>query len=198
MFAEMEAGLVDLVRNSQLKSRLAVIDTLPDDDEDNLVKRFAADAPAVYVVAGKPVKVADGNLVVSFGFACVARNARGHQDARRGDGLVIGMYQILEGVLGLAEHGRAGGYLWTVADVGFLNSDKLWSAGLTVGVVTVQTTVTMPAGIDESTLGDFITFHADFDIPPHEAAAEHQKWVQEPADYSTSKPELQDTLTIQS
>lgn len=53
------------------------------------------------------------------------------------------------------------------------------------------------AGIDFNALDDFRTFHADYDIPPHETAAEHQKWVQEPADYSTSQPELQDTLTIQ-
>lgn len=197
MFAEMEIGLVDLVKNSALKSRLNAVDTLPDGSEDNLVARFASDAPAVYVVAGKPINAGNGTLVVSFGFACVARNARGHDDARRGDGNVIGMYQIMEGVLGLAENANAGGYSWRVSDVGFMNSDKLWNAGLTVCVVTVETTASMPYGIDESELSDFKTFHADIDIEPFETTAEHTKWKQEPPDYSISKPELQDTVIIQ-
>lgn len=197
MFAELEAGLVTLVKNSAIGQYLKAVGTLPDDDEDTLVNRMAADAPAVYVVAGRNFKVAGGALVVPFGLACVARNSRGHEDARRGDGKALGMYQILEAVLGLAENGLAGGCYWRVSDVGFLNSDKIWKAGLTVGVVSVETTVAMPSGIDTATLSDFKTFHADYDIPPTETAAEHSKWAAEPADYSTSKPELQDTIIIQ-
>lgn len=197
MFAELESGLVDLVKNSAIRPFLKAVGTLPDDDEDNLVNRMAADAPAVYVVAGRNFKVVSGTLIVPFGLACVARNSRGHQDARRGDGKALGMYQILEAVLGLAENGLAGGCYWRVSDVGFLNSDKIWKAGLTVGVVSVETTVAMPAGIDMAALSDFKTFHADYDIAPFETAAEHSKWAAEPADYSASKPELQDTIIIQ-
>ncbi|BCB26474.1 hypothetical protein SKTS_13600 [Sulfurimicrobium lacus] len=197
MFAELEAGLVRLVKSSAIGPFLKAVGTLPDDDEDNLVNRMAADAPAVYVVAGRNFKVEGGRLVVPFGLTCMARNSRGHEDARRGDGKALGMYQILEAVLGLAENGWAGGCYWRVSDVGFLNSDKIWKAGLTVGVVTVETTVAMPSGIDLAALSDFKTFHADYDIPPIETAAEHNKWKQEPADYSASKPELQDTIIIQ-
>lgn len=200
MFAELETGLVDLVKSSPINAFLKVVGTLPDDDEDNLVARMAADAPAVYVVAGRNFKVDNGSMAVPFGLACVSRNARGHEDARRGDGKILGMYQILEAVLGLAENGKAGGSSWRVSDVGFMNSERIWKAGLTIGVVTVETTVAMPQGIDASLLSvmsDFKTFHADYDIEPLETAAEHSKWAEEPADYSTSKPDLQDTIIIQ-
>lgn len=197
MFADMEAGLVALVKNSALAPFLKAVATLPDDDEDNLVSRMVSDAPAVYVIAGRNFKVDSGSLMVPFGLACVSRNARGHEDARRGDGKALGMYQILEAVLGLAENGLAGGCYWRVSDVGFLNSDKIWKAGLTVGVVTVETTVTVPSSIDMSLLSDFKTFHADYDIEPFETAAEHSKWIEEPPDYTASAPELQDTVIIQ-
>ena len=197
MFAEMEAGLVSMVEQSALKQKLARVDTLPDLDGDNLVKRMAADAPAVYVVAGHPYKADSGVLVVPFGLACVARNARGHEDARRGDGKMIGMYGMLESVLGLAENGRAGGYIWRVAGVDFMNDDKLVQAGLTVGVVRVETSADMPAGIDETALADFATLRADYDIPPHVTAAEHGKWADDPQDFTASKPELQDTQQLQ-
>jgi hypothetical protein len=197
MFAEMEAGLVSMVEQSPLKQKLARVDTLPDLDGDNLVKRMAADAPAVYVVAGHPYKADSGVLAVPFGLACVARNARGHEDARRGDGKVIGLYGMLEGVIGLAENGRAGGCVWRVAGVDFMNDDKLFQAGLTVGVVRVETSATMPAGIDETALANFATLRTDYDIPPHVTAAEHGKWAGDPQDFTTGKPELQDTQQLQ-
>lgn len=196
MFAEMEAGLVLMIEQSALKQKLARVDTLPDMDGDNLVKRMAADAPAVYVVAGHSYKSDSGVLVVPFGLACVARNARGHEDARRGDGKVVGVYQMLESVLGLAENGSAGGYTWRVAGVDFMNDGKLADAGLTVGVVRVETTAALPAGIDETALSDFTTLRADYDIAPHVTAAEHGKWSGDPQDFTTSKPELQDTQLL--
>lgn len=41
-------------------------------------------------------------------------------------------------------------------------------------------------------LTDFLSFAAAIDIDqPHQSAAEHAKWTQEPPDYTTSKPDLQ-------
>jgi hypothetical protein len=197
MFAEMEAGLISMVEQSALKQYLARVNTLPDIDGDNLVKRMAADAPAVYVVAGQPVAVSGGALKISFGLACAARNARGHEEARRGDGKTIGVYAMLESVLGLAENGRAGGYLWRVSGVEFMSDAVLLQNGLTVGVVTIETSADMPAGIDEAALADFATLRTDYDIPPHETAAEHGKWADDPQDFTVSKPELQDTQQLQ-
>lgn len=46
-------------------------------------------------------------------------------------------------------------------------------------------------------LDDFLRLNAQYDIEPHETAAEHNKWLQEPADYSTSKPDLTDNIILQ-
>lgn len=50
--------------------------------------------------------------------------------------------------------------------------------------------------IAAGTLSDFITFHADYDIPPHETGAERAKWLREPPDTSTSKPDAEDHVTL--
>jgi hypothetical protein len=49
----------------------------------------------------------------------------------------------------------------------------------------------------ESALNDFLTFNGQYDIEPMEGTAEHAKWLENPANYSTSKPELIDTLNVQ-
>jgi len=46
-------------------------------------------------------------------------------------------------------------------------------------------------------LNDFLTLNSQYDIPAFESAAEHAKWLANPANYSTSKPELIDTLKPQ-
>jgi len=56
-------------------------------------------------------------------------------------------------------------------------------------VITFQTVHEQDVdGIDA--LADFLTFSAQYDIPPHVTAAQHAKWLQEPPDYSASRPEL--------
>jgi len=46
-------------------------------------------------------------------------------------------------------------------------------------------------------LNDFLTLNAQYDIPAFESAAEHAKWLNEPPNYSSSKPELIDNLNPQ-
>jgi hypothetical protein len=197
MFAEMEVGLVDVIEASPLAQKLKKVGTLPDIDGDNLVKRMAADAPAVYVVVGQPVVVSDGSARISYGLVCVARNARGHEEARRGDGLTVGVYAMIESVLGLVENGQAGGYVWRVTGIEFMTEAVLFQNGLTVGVVTVETQAALPNGIDETALSEFTTLRADYDIAPHDSAAEHAKWAGDVPDYSISKPDLQDQQPVQ-
>lgn len=48
----------------------------------------------------------------------------------------------------------------------------------------------------ETALNDFLTFNGQFDIEPMVGTAEHAKWLANPANYSTSKPELTDTLIV--
>lgn len=48
----------------------------------------------------------------------------------------------------------------------------------------------------DGVLDEFLRLNAQYDIEPHETTAEHNKWLQEPPDHSTSKPDLTDNITI--
>lgn len=43
---------------------------------------------------------------------------------------------------------------------------------------------------------DFLRLRTQFDIEPHESAAEHNKWLEEPPNYSTSTPDLTDNTNL--
>jgi hypothetical protein len=63
------------------------------------------------------------------------------------------------------------------------------------GVLCHQAVITFPTEHEQSAddmdaLEDFLTFSAQYDIPPHVTATEHAKWLKEPPDHSASKPEL--------
>jgi|GEM_PF-483027 len=49
--------------------------------------------------------------------------------------------------------------------------------------------------VDLTTLADFITFSGQIDIPPHEDETEHDKWLAEPPDYTTTQPDAQVIVT---
>lgn len=49
----------------------------------------------------------------------------------------------------------------------------------------------------DSALNDFLTLNSQYDIEPFVSAAERAKWKLEPPDYSSSRPELIDTLNVQ-
>ena len=53
-----------------------------------------------------------------------------------------------------------------------------------------------PAAPDAE-LDDFVTFHADWDVPPHETAAEHGKWLEEPPDHAATVPDAADDVTLE-
>lgn len=202
MLAEFESGLVGVVAASALASRLRLVDALPDLEGDTLVAKMAVDAPAVYVAMGSsPVR--DGYIKLRAGLACVARNSRGQLAARHGDGQVIGMLEIADAVMTLIDGamldvgGDRVGLAVTACDM--LNSEALYRAGLYVAIVQVevQASVAIGALIDPTTLADFKTFHADYDVEPLADGAEHDKWLAEPPDHTGSAPELSDTLNLQ-
>lgn len=197
MLAEIEDGLIALVKNSALSQKLATVAGLPDLDSASLVKRMAADAPGVYV-APMDFEVKGGYATPRFGLACVARNSRGQAAARKGDGQMIGLAQIVDGVLALMEGGKADGLVFRVAGVSFQSDEAFYAAGLYVATVAIEAEgVELPPAIDEATLALFKTFRASYDIDPHESAAEHAKWAGDPPDHATSVPEVSETVTIQ-
>lgn len=209
MLAEIELAVVAHIKNSALASRLRQVDTLPDLEGESLVARFTNDAPAVYVALGS-FPVDNGYARLKYGIACVAKNSRSQQAARHGDGVAIGLHEMLDTVMGLIndatiqfagnDHDDAAAEFisFSVVSCDLIASEALYQKGIYAGVVQVQSTgeVLLPP-IPISQLADFKTFHADYDIEPQALPGEHQKWAQEPPDHSTSAPELSDTISLQ-
>ncbi len=198
MLADAENELISLIKSSPLGAKLRDVSSLPDLSGESLVTKFANDAPAIYLAAGS-VQVVDRSARPRFGVACVARNSRGHSAARLGDGAgPIGLYEMIESAAGLIDGAFAGGSTWRITAIDFMADEILYKAGVYVGVVQIETygTVDLPAPVDEEALDQFLTFHADTDIPPHETTAEHSKWLQEPPDQAASKPDAEDQVWL--
>jgi hypothetical protein len=197
MLAECEDGLIELIKGAALGQRLSTVCSLPDIDGDNMVKRFGSEAPAVYVSPAQ-IKVREGMWMLYFGLGCVARSGRGQAAARKGDGLAIGLYQIVEGVVALADRAFAGGINWSVGGVDYIQDATLANNGLHVATVLVQTSgwIELPELLDEAALAPFERFRPSYDIEPFDPHPEHEKWAGDPQDLSTSAPEVTETVSI--
>jgi hypothetical protein len=198
MLTEAENALVNRIKVAPIGLKLRQVDTLPDLDGDTLVKKFATDAPAAYVAPAATLGIKDSIMNVGFGIACVARNASGQAATRKGDGKLIGMYEMIEVIAGLLDGYVAGEIPLYATGVSIMNDEKIYKAGLQVAVITLEGQMKLPSAIDESNLDDFITLGGQYDVMPHASTAEHTKWKQEPPDHSTTAPEIEDTLTVQS
>lgn len=194
MLTELETELIAAVKGSPIAANLRDVAAMPDGDGDTLVKRFAAIAPAVYVVAGA-VNFIDCRAKVKFDLICMARNARGNDAARRGDGQTIGLYQILDALAAHLDSHRTASTIWNVASIDFAKAAIWMNNGLSVASLRLTAEV-MQTPLDESILGDFVTFHADYDIDPFQPHTEHVKWAAEPPDLTVSAPELTETITL--
>lgn len=154
----------------------------------------ATRAPAVYAVAGNAA-FADGLMKIGFDLICIARNARSNDAARRGDGQTIGLYQMLDGLAAHLDCLRTSSTIWHTKSLSFAKG-KVWSdQGLSAGSLQLSAEV-LQTGVDETALGDFVTFHADYDIDPFQPQTEHVKWAAEPPDLTASRPELTETITL--
>jgi phage gp37-like protein len=201
MLPEIEIGLVAAIRASALGARLRQVESLPDLDGDSLIGRFFTDAPAAYVALGS-FPVEHSRLHLKYGVALVARNSGSQQAARHGDGIAIGLQQMIDSALNLlngirVSYGPGNAVSFSVTSCDIVSNEALFQKGVYVAVIQIET----PAGIyiefDESGLADFKVFTADYDIPPHESDAEHAKWLEEPPDHGTSAPDLSDQLNLQ-
>lgn len=185
MLGELETQLIELLKASPLGRRLKAIDSLPDTPDKDVIKRWGVEAPAAYVVA------LDGSLdqdvaTPQFVVVLVARNARGHQAARRGDGKTIGLYEMLDAVIAELNGGQTEDANWQVTRYQFLQDNDLREQGLQAALVLVQSTTDAPQK-DAVNLGEFLEFHADYDLIPHDPA-EHPRWLDE--DHSAPAPDM--------
>ena len=199
MLVEIENSLVAGLKAKPLGKRLRQIDTLPDLNGDSLVKRFLTDAPAAYVALGSfPVRNRYAHL--KAGVACVARNSRGQGASRHGDGKMIGLLEMIEQAMaaldGMTIVVGAESIAFEVTSCDMMNSETRFEQGVYVAVIQLQSSSEVMLPDDLGTLAEFKTFHADYDIEPHETSAEHDKWLREPPNYGSTKPELSDQLNL--
>lgn len=193
MLGDLETQLVDLLKGSELGLRLKVVDSLPDTPDRDLVQRWGLDAPAAYVVA------ADGTLsqaiaTPQFVVVLVARNARGHQAARRGDAKTVGLYQMLDAAIAELHGGQTDDASWQVTRYQFLHDSQFRDQGLQIALLQIQAD-TDPPQKDAVNLGEFLEFHADFDIAPLATAEDRERWVNE--DHAAPAPDLQSHINPQ-
>lgn len=197
MLTEAENALVNRIKVAPIGLKLRQVDTLPDLDGDTLVKKFATDAPAAYVAPAATLGIKDSIMDVGFGIACVARNAGGQAATRKGDGKVIGLYEMVEIIAGMLDGFVAGEIPLYAISVSIMNDEKIYKAGLQVAVISLQGQMKLPSALDESSLDDFLTLGGQYDVMPHASKIEHEKWKEEPSDHSSTKPDIEDTLSVQ-
>lgn len=193
MLGELETQLVDLLKASPLGMRLKTVDSLPDTPDKDLLKRWGLDAPAAYVVA------MDGALngdvaTPQFVVVLVARNARGHQAARHGDGRTVGLYEMLDAGIAELHGGQTDDANWTVTRYQFVQDEALREQGLQTALVLIQADVDPPQK-DAINLGDFTEFHADYDLEPLAGDADRQRWAAE--DHAEPGPDLHSHINPQ-
>lgn len=164
MLTTLENDLVDLVKGSALNGKLRV-GTLPRISPD-VIERMATSAPAVYV-AWRDLKPDGEECRVTFELLLLAKNARGHEAARQGDGLTIGLYETAAALLALLN-----GSGWRVTGAAAARSAGWEEKGIYAATMTAETTRTLPHEIDEAALAAFIAFHADYDLQPSNGAVD--------------------------
>lgn len=197
MLAELEVEIIESLRSAPFAPKLRAIDALPDLTPD-VIRRLATTTPSVYVACGD---VVHGDVVqATFDLLCLARNAAGPKQARHGDTTHMGLYPLMDAVSFWFDSRDTGSAVWSATRGKFLRQSAWPGMGLSPAVVSIGAKVLpdkLQYLIDTDALAQFTTFHADYDIKPFDSADEHAKWLQEPADYSASKPELTDTTTLQ-
>lgn len=143
MLAEIEQSLVAYIKASPLAARLRQVEALPDLDGDSLVAKFGADAPAVYVALGGG-DLSQGMAAPTIGIACIARNSRSPQAARQGDGMQIGLLQLIEEVVALIHGTIIDEMHYQASRWDMVANDDLYRRGLHAAVVQVNTALVLP------------------------------------------------------
>lgn len=196
MLQAVELGLIEKIKASQIGAKLRQIAALPDVDGASLVKAFATDAPGVYIATDN-FTIENMEILHKFSVAAVVRNAKSAIAPRHGDGVQLGLYDLVQALLPVLYASYIEGFVLYPTAVQWVKDKVLYDNGIEVAEITLEARVTMENGLDGLNLDNFETFKAQFDIEPLSSEAEHDKWAAEPPDYTISVPELIDTLKVQ-
>lgn len=200
VLVKAENALLDALRTHRDVPRLVrTIASLPQVADRDLLSRYVADAPALYVVPGQ-FNARDDSMVLVFTVVAFVRNAAGQELARKGDGLRVGLDQLL--VLATrAINGRAlGGCNWRLTKGTVVDEPAFFSNGITALEMTFESSpIELDVDYGEEQLDelDNLTLvHADFDLAPMASIVTRSMWTREPADYSTDRPNLQADIQL--
>ncbi len=194
-----EQALVEATQKA-FANRLKAVGPVPGPITTEVLRQMIAAAPAVHFafLGGSAAKDRYDPAIEGRWTAYVAsRNAGGGLARLHGDPTEIGIYDIVER-LAPAIHDLTitGVGTCRLVDVQNLFSIQLQQKlGAALWAVVFSVPMPIPDEADLSGLDDFATFDAQYDIDPMEIAAEHQKWLQEPPDHTTSQPDAEDELT---
>lgn len=185
-----EAELLDVLRTSAIGRHCRSIAVLPSLTERGLIDALGK-PPAVYVSL-RELKVDGDTVTVNFSLWLAAQNFRGHQAARQGDGVQLGLYDLAEGVMA-AILGAPG---YTLSGFRPDNGEYVDKYGVHTGEITCSVKIDLPQDIDlAERLSPFATFHADYDIDPTTPAA-HAGWLRDPPITTQGAPDASDTVTL--
>jgi len=197
----VEDHIVDITKQS-LGGALRAVEVLPNALNLALLKTILPLAPAVYTtfLGGRPGTVDTDGATINgrFDVYIITRHVGNDSARRRGDSTTIGAYQIIERLIPDLHDSN-------ITDIGRLrltNVQNLFSIQLEETFKSALYALTfelpnMPFSyeVDMDSLDNFEHFHADYDIPEFDSAAEHKKWLQDTPDYDTSHPDAQDDVT---
>ncbi|MDA8483594.1 DUF1834 family protein [Pseudomonas resinovorans] len=166
MLGDLENELIATLKASELGKRLKTIGSLPDVPDKDLITRWGVEAPAAYVVSLDGSLMPDrGKALAPFSIVLVARNARGHDAARHGDGRVIGLYEMVDAGIALFNEARTASGLWYVTGYQFLQLTELRERGLYVALLALQTQCDTPTPATTD-LADFDHLYANWKVVP--------------------------------
>jgi hypothetical protein len=177
--------------------KLRAVDSLPKLPLDQLLARYANDAPALYVVPGR-LKGDGDDATMTFTIAGVVRNVAGNAQARKGDGIDIGCDHLLLAAVRAVHGHKLGLCTWYLASAEMVDDEIFDKSGLAAIEMTFESSrVQLPDDWELGELDDFTHFHADVDLAPHVDAGEHNKWLATPPDLTTSRPDADLDVTLQ-
>ncbi|MCY4753260.1 phage protein Gp37 [Pelomonas aquatica] len=198
IISTVESHLVDTLKAAVAGTRLRVQD-LPGDWDDDMLRRLLELAPCVLVSfsGGQVPRRGATRAIIDSGWLVyvVTSHPSGEQARRRGNAQAIGAYEVISRLIVPLLHGH------TVPGVGTLElsgiQDLFTGAVERQGLAVYACAFNMPMGFDvavDGALGDFATFAAQLDIPPHAPQATHTEWLA--GNYANGRPDAQDTVTL--
>ena len=170
MIGALEDAIICRLREA-FDGRLKEVDHKPARFDAEELLRILSQAPGIYVafLGWQRSERLPGSVKATFGAYLVAANASGERARRRGDEATIGAYEMAVVTAGTLDrwvpHGAAGPI--EVQSCENLYATAFEKVGRTVyGLVCDVPVQIQDDWFQPTALDDFITFHADQDIPP--------------------------------